>query len=62
MRKKLYLTLDPEVHSYLKRNKKNVSSYVEKLVLRDAFKLHNPAAVDVLSSNLSRPTFIISKS
>ncbi len=38
MRKKLYLTMDPEVYSYLKKNKRNVSSHIEKLILKDRIK------------------------
>ncbi len=53
MRKKLNLTLDSETYSYLKKSKKNVSSYVEKLVLKDILSR------DVQSSPMARSSVFL---
>ena len=51
--------MDRELIAYLKHNRKNISSYVSNLILNDVVKTdkksNNAEAVDVLSSNLSRP-------
>jgi len=59
MKKSINLTMDRELIAYLKHNRKNISSYVSNLILNDVVKTdkksNNAEAVDVLSSNLSRP-------
>ena len=39
-RKRLNITLSPNIYQYLKRNRKNASSYVEKLIVANISNKH----------------------
>jgi hypothetical protein len=41
MKHRLNIKLQKEVYSYLKRNRKNISKYVEQLVTKDVMKKHS---------------------
>ena len=40
MKRKINLTIEKSLHNYLKSYRKNVSRYVEKLVIKDVFRLN----------------------
>jgi len=44
MKHRLNITLQKEVYSYLKRNRKNISKYVEELVTKDVMTKHSLVA------------------
>lgn len=58
MKQRLNITLQKEVYSYLKRNRKNISRYVEELVTKDVMAKHSLVAepLEASPSVLCPPT------
>jgi hypothetical protein len=62
MKHRLNITLQKEGYSYLKRNRKNISRYVEELVAKDVMLKHSsvaePAKETSLVSNPPTPVLL----
>jgi len=55
--KRVNLSMDKEVYKAVKKRVKNMSKYVENLVLKDLALNNNNTSSGVWSSNLHRPIF-----
>ena len=56
MKKSLHLSIEPELYTYLKSKRVNVSKYVEKLITKDIIKANNNKVANGGYSNPCVPT------